>query len=59
MLNKGFVIRTKGLTDEEYNKGKKDICTGNVNLIQLNQRPRKSLAYLSPAEFAKKEFYAL
>lgn len=26
---------------------------------QLNQRPRKSLGYLSPAEFAKNELYAL
>lgn len=26
---------------------------------QLNQRPRKSLGYLSPAEFARNELYAL
>jgi len=26
---------------------------------QLNQRPRKTLGYLSPAEFAQKQIYAL
>ncbi|GAB3228122.1 IS30 family transposase [Spirosoma arcticum] len=37
------------------------VRTTDVSWIQdqLNQRPRKTLGYLSPAEFAQNEFYAL
>lgn len=37
------------------------VRTTDVSWIQdqLNQRPRKSLGYLSPAEFAQKQIYAL